>query len=281
MIAAPMDGTLEAVDLMDGQEVFEGQLLARVRNQRLDLELEEARLELERLQDRVNSLDSLLIGARLEASRAEADAARARAAFAIAEKDYLRQKMLLAEGATPRLTYENAEKEYGSLKAESEALSGMAQGVTARLEVTQKNLDEARRLLADKQQELDAVQSALQGSEIHSPVDGVLIAHRGASGDEVTASMKDLFQVATNLTELEFTAPVTEAQAKLLEPGQPVLLQVAEAGGFPIEGRIRSIAKQQLIVEFVSPDPAVRPGLTAQVRIPLDPSGDHTSSGLR
>jgi HlyD family secretion protein len=283
-VAAPIDGTLEAMDILDGQEVFEGQLLARVRSQRLDVEMEEARLEVERLQDRVNSLDSLLIGSRLEASRADADATRARAALAIAEKDYQRQKVLLAEGATPRLTYEKAAREYLSLKSEADALAGMAQATQARMEVTQKNLDEARRLLAEKQKDEEIVEAAIQEGAIHAPADGVLIAHRAGPGDEVTASMRDLFQLAVNLGDLLFTAQITADQERLIEPGQPVLIQVAEAGGIPIEGRVRSAADRELVVEFSSPDPVVRPGLSAQVRIPLQTttgSTRHTSSGLR
>lgn len=269
LVGAPIDGTLEAMDLLDGQEVFEGQLLARVRSQRLDVELEEAKLEAERLQERVNSLDSQLIAARLEASRAEADAARARAALAIAEKDYLRQKTLLAEGATPRLTYEKAEREYQALKSEAEALAGMAQTTQARLEVTQKNLDEARRLLAEKERDLETVESRIQEGAIHSPVDGVLLSHRAGPGDEVTAEMKDLFQIAVSLAELNFVAPITPDQEKRVQAGQPVIIQIAELGGLPAEGVIKSASKGELVVEFTSPGAAVRPGLSAQARVPL------------
>lgn len=267
-VAAPIDGTLEQIDLLDGQDVFEGQLLARVRSQRLDLELEEAKLEVERLQERVNSLDAMAIGARLEVSRADADAARARAALTAAEKNYRRQKALLAEGATPRLTYEKAEKEYESLKAETDALTGMAQASQARLDVTQKNLDEARRLLAEKQKDFDTVESAIQEGAVHSPADGVLIAHRAGPGDEVTSAMKDLFQIAVNLGELNFTAQISAEQEKLLEPGQTVSIQVAELGGMPIEGVVKSAANRELIVEFSAPAPVVRPGLSAQMRMP-------------
>lgn len=281
-VGAPIDGTLEAMDLVDGQEVFEGQLLASVRSQRLDVELEEAKLEVERLQERVNNLESQLIAARLEASRADADAARARAALALAEKEYLRQKTLYAEGATPRLTFENAEREYQNLKSEFDAVSGMAQATQARLDVLQKNLDEARRLLAEKQRDQETVESAIREGLIHSPVDGILIAHRAGPGDEVTTAMKDLFQIAVNLVELNFAAAVTPEQEKHLAPGQPVILQIAELGGLPVEGAVKTVGKGELVVEFSSPDPAVRPGLSAQVRVPLEPvsgSTPHTSRG--
>lgn len=269
LVASPIDGIVESMDVLDGQDVFEGQLLARVRSQRLDLELEEAKLEAERLRERVNNLDAQLIAARLEASRAEADSARARAALAVAERDYLRQKTLLAEGATPRLTYEKAEREYQTLKSESDALAGMAQAAQARVEVTQKNLDEARRLLAAKERDLETVESRIQEGAIYSPVDGVLIAHRAAPGDEVTADMKDLFQIAVSLAELNFVAPITPDQEKQLQAGQPVMIQVAELGGLPAEGVIKSASKGELVVEFTSPGAAVRPGLSAQARVPL------------
>ncbi len=271
-VPAPTDGTLEAVELMDGQQVFEGQLLARVRNVRLDLEREEAKLELDRLQERVNSLESQLISGRLEASRADADATRARAEFTIADRDYQRQKMLLAEGATPRLTYEKSEKEYRTLKAESEALSDIASAVTTKLDITQRTLTDARRILAERTRDMEAVEGALLEGEVHAPVDGLLLAHRAGPGDEVNIGMRDLFQIAANLTELEFTAPLDPSDAKYIQPGQPALVQIAEAGNQALEGTVKSVTGGELVVEFISPSATIRPGLSAVVRIPIDPS---------
>ncbi len=268
-VAAPLDGVLEEVDVIDGQEIFEGQLLGRVQNTALDAEAEQAKAELERLQTRVTNLQSQLISNRLESSRAEADAARARAEFAAAEKDYRRQQMLLAEGATPRLTFEKAEKDYQRLKGESDALSEMARQSSTKIEAATLALDETRKVLADKSADLDEVEQELLSAEIRAPVDGVLLAHRGSSGDEVKRNMRDLFQIGVNLAELELVAKVTPDQATKIQLGQPVAVQVVEAGGGPLLGMVRTIENHEAIIDVSVTEAAVKPGLTAQVRIPL------------
>lgn len=271
LVGAPIEGTLEGVDVMNGQDIFEGQLLGRVQNTQLQVAEEQAKLEVERLQTRVNSLEAQLISTRLEASRADADATNARSRFTQAEKNYQRQQMLLREGATPRLTFEKAERDFQTLKTESEAVSEIARQASSKVEVTGQNLDEARKLLSEKQEDLDNVQQQLIGAEVHSPVDGLLIAHRAESGGAVTRDMKDLFQIAVNLGELQLTANVTPQQAAKLHPGQQAMILVAEAGNQPLGGIVESIKDGQLVVNFTSPDPAIRPGLTAQIRLPLEP----------
>lgn len=269
-VGAPIDGTLEAVDVIDNQDIFEGQLLGRIHNSQLELAQEQAKLEVDRLQTRVNSLEAQLIALRLEASRADADATNARVKFNQAEKNYQRQEMLLREGATPRLTFEKAEKEYQTLKAENDAVSEMARQASSKVDICIQNLEEARKLLSEKNEDLDDTQQQVLGTEIHAPVNGILVAHRAASGDSVTRDMKDLFQIAANITELQLVSNVSTDQASKLQVGQPTLIQLAEAIQ-PLAGTINSIQGTQVIVDFMSPDPAIRPGLSAQMRIRLEP----------
>ncbi|MCX6591055.1 MAG: biotin/lipoyl-binding protein [Acidobacteria bacterium] len=266
-VAAPMDGTLEGLEVMDGQEVFEGQLLGRIRNSTLETAEEEAKLELDRLQTRLNNLEASLIAARLEASRADADAVRARSQFSAAERTYLKQKSLFQEGATARLTYEKAVKEYETAKSESEAVGEMTRQASSKMAVVQKNIEEAKKLLADKSQDLEDVKSQLLATEVHAPVDGLLVAHKAGNGDEVKRDMADLFQIATDVAELELTVELTPAQAPVLKPGMSAVIQVAEAGNQPIAAMVKSVEGMLAVLEFAAPDAAVKPGLTAQVRV--------------
>lgn len=266
-VAAPMDGTLEGIEVIEGQDIAEGQLLGQIRNSTLDLAAEQANLEVERVQTRLNSLEGQLIGARLEASRADADAIRARSALTVAERNFLRQRSLLAEGATPRLTFEKAEAEFRALQKEADALTEMARQAMSKVEVGQKSIEEAKKLLTQKNEELDDVKDQMVATEIHAPVDGVLVGQRAVVGAEVTRDMKDLFTIAVNLVELELTVEVTPAQAALLKPGQAAILQIAETGSEPIAAILSKIEGNQAIFEFGSSNPAVRPGLTGQIRV--------------
>jgi multidrug efflux pump subunit AcrA (membrane-fusion protein) len=267
LVPAPMDGTLEGLEAIDGQEVFEGQLLARIRNSTLETAEEEAKLELDRLQTRLNNLEGSLIAARLEASRADADSIRARGQFAAAERTYLKQKSLFQEGATARLTYEKAVKDFETLKSEAEAVAEITRQAAGKMDVVQKNIEEAKKLLADKTQDLDDVKAQLLATEVHAPVDGLLVGHKADAGDEVKRDMADLFQIATNVAELELTVELTPAQAPLLKPGMSAVIQVAEAGNQPVSATVRTVEGAMAVLEFMAPDPAVKPGLTAQVRV--------------
>src|SRR5207237_7889373 len=96
-VAPPVEGTVGALFVDVGQEVFEGQLLARITNEGLETGQQAAQRELESAQSRVNTLESQVIAARLEASRAQADLSRARGEYERLDKLYRRQQMLYNE----------------------------------------------------------------------------------------------------------------------------------------------------------------------------------------
>ena len=77
-VAASMEGVLETFAAEIGQEVAAGQLLARIANGKLQSTLDAASLELDRARTRITNLEGAILTARLEESRAEADASRAR-----------------------------------------------------------------------------------------------------------------------------------------------------------------------------------------------------------
>jgi multidrug resistance efflux pump len=267
LIGAPTEGTVEEFPVQVGQDVFEGQLLARIRNVTLETAVELAQAELDKAQSRVANLEANLIAAHLEASRAEADRNRARAEAEKAEKVFLRQQLLYKEGATPRLVFERAQKEHLALQSEHESLAELATHAAERVDVLVREIDAARRTLEEKNEEFDLAKEHLQAAEIHSPVDGILIARRGDAGIEVDPSIKDLFQIAVELASLEVLLEPEPPALARIRAGQPAAVRLAELGNEPIPGSVREVKGNQVLVEFTSPSPAIRPGLTAQVTI--------------
>jgi HlyD family secretion protein len=267
-VAAPVEGVLEVVEAEPGQEVYQGQLLARIKNVGLQAAQQLSQAQAERAQSRVDALNSSHIAARLEASRARSDASRAQTDFDRAEKTYLRQQMLHTEGATPRLVFEKAQKEFELARAQQQTLYELAKQAEQRAESLRKGIDNARRLLEESNRELDDAQQDLAGSEIRSPVDGILVARARQAGEEVTREVKDLFQIATELTSLEAVVEPEPPVLARIHAGQEAAILMAELPQV-IPGLVREIKAGQVIVEFASPGPAVRPGLSAQVRIKL------------
>ena len=220
-------------------------------------------------QNRVSALDGTLIVARLEAARAGADNTRARQDDEKAEKLYLRQQLLFKEGATPRLVFKKTQKEYLASKDEYESLAELAARIDDRVGRTVKDVDAARRSLEEKNEEFEHAKPDLLATEVHSPLNGILVAHRGEVDDEINCSMQDLFQIAVELGSLEVVLkPEPPAIARIF-PGQPATIRVAEVGNKPLPGSVRDVEGSQVFVEFTSPNPAIRPGLTAQVTIEI------------
>src|SRR5690348_2416576 len=93
-VAASVEGFVEAFLVEPGQDVYEGQVLARIGAQSLESNREAAATALERAQEQVTRAEAALSGARMELSRAEADSTRSRLNLERIEKIFSRQQTL-------------------------------------------------------------------------------------------------------------------------------------------------------------------------------------------
>jgi multidrug resistance efflux pump len=267
-IAAPIDGVVDSFGAEIGQDVFEGQLIAHIRNTRLDAAVEGAQLEAERMLARVQELEAAIVSARLEASRATADASRSRSEFDRADKVYQRQSLLIREGATPRLAFEKAEREYRAVKDEFDSKDRLATAAQERIESLNRELDATKKTQQERDQALDTARQQVASGDVHSPVDGIVLGRRGAPGEEVDPTMEDFFRIAVTLSSLQVTVQPEPPALARIKAGQPASIHVAEVPD-EIAGTVREIKDGRVIVEFTSPTAAIRPATTAQVRIKL------------
>lgn len=266
-VAAPMEGIVAAFHVEVGADVYEGQLLAEIRSDMLDSAHQAVTAELERLQARVQNLESAVSAARLEASRATADAIRARGELDRATRNYQREKLLIAEGATPRKVFEKAEQDYNSLVTESKQLDEMAKQAEERITSASRELDAARKLLEGKLADMEAAKLRVEAGQVLSPVTGSIAARRGQPGDEVNPEMEDLFQIATDLSTLDVVVEPSPAELKAIQSGQQALIHVADVPNEALAGKVTSVEDGKVKIEFANPSPLVKPGQTAQVRI--------------
>ncbi|MCS6951700.1 MAG: efflux RND transporter periplasmic adaptor subunit [Bryobacterales bacterium] len=268
-VPIPVEGVIQNFFADVGEEVYEGELLAQIQSTALEAAREALQNELDRARSQAETLQSRLIAARLEAARARGDANRARAELERAEKVFLRQQLLFREGATPRLAYEKAEREFETAKATFAGLDEIARSAEEQVAALQKNLDEARKLVTQKTAELEEMTSQMAQGEVRAPAAGIVVARRGQTGETVRPDMGELFQIAVNLSQLEVALDLPPPDLERIRPGQEAAVIVAEMAGEALSGTVREVRDGQAIVEFVSPSPAVKPGLTVQVRIRL------------
>jgi multidrug efflux pump subunit AcrA (membrane-fusion protein) len=269
-IAAPLGGIAEEFAVKPGDEVFEGQILGRIANDSLQQNERDTNLELERAQSRLNTLESEVIAARLEDSRLAAELSRARSELQRADRVYQRQQLLNREGATPRNVFLKAEQEFKTAEQEAETAQGLANAAQERIQRGTREIELARKLVAEKELEHDAAKAQLASTNILAPVDGLVLAIRKNSGDEIEKGFPNLIEIASDLSQLELVIVAPPNVVKRVKAGEDALLQSAEVPGDGLPAKVKSIEGDNIIIEFASPTTLIRPGMTAVARLKLN-----------
>lgn len=269
-LAVPLDGVLEEVAVKVGDEVFEGQILARIANAALKENEREAMVEVERAQARISALETELTGARLEDSRLSAELARARAESARTERTYQRQELLRREGATPRLTFERAEKENTSARDELDRVQNLAGVAQERIQRLLREIESGKKAESEKEAAYEAAKEELAAANVVAPADGMVVSIKRGQGEEVQKTMGTLMEMATDLTRLEIVVEAPPEYTRRLAVGQPALIVMAELPGAGLQAPIKAVEAERVVVEFSSPSPLVKPGMTAAVKFRLN-----------
>lgn len=267
-IPASTDGVIARFQADAGEDVFEGELLAQIKNAKVDNVSQKAEAEAARAQAHVADLENAVIAARLEASRSRADETRAKSELERAQRLYTQQKALYDEGATPRLTFEKAEKDYNTFKSDAENLGRTAAAAEERITSLTSELEGARKEAEQKGQQSDEAKADLGAGEVRSTVNGVVLERRGKVGAPVTHDMLDLFQIAVELNNLQVTVTPSADLLARIKPGQAVQIEIADAPG-PVAGTVRELLGGQVVIAFTSPAATIKPGKAAKVKLRL------------
>lgn len=216
-LAVKVPGRVSRVYVDEGSRISRGQAL-------LDLETDYPRLNLE---------------------RAQADAARAAAAEADAQRDLGRKKELIAKESIPQATYDRSQSAYEQARASREA--ALAQAAIFRQQ------------LAD--------------STLRSPIDGVVAEKRTDVGQRLGDNSVAFVVVQTSPLKLRFRVP--EKELSRVRTGQNVKATVDAYPGASFQGRVSVVggvvdpATRSFTVEteFPNRDGKLRPGMFARVEL--------------
>ncbi|MCC7174119.1 MAG: hypothetical protein IT159_02905 [Bryobacterales bacterium] len=268
-VPVPVEGRIESFAVDVGADVYEGELLATIRSGDLETRKEASAAELNRLRNRVSSLDSSLIAARLEASRARESAGEAQTAMETARKALERQQLLFEKGAAARQSLEKSQAVFAAAAEVYAARQKVVQAADSRVAELSRNHDDAQKALEENEKEQEEVAAMVVSGDVISPVNGFVISRRGAVGQEATYDMEDLFQIAVNLTALRAVADIPPDLRKKVRAGQEAVIQIAElADGVP--ATVTEVRDNQVVIDFTSPNPLIKPGITAQIAIKPD-----------
>ncbi len=269
-IDAPLDGTLEEFAVKPGDEVVEGQILGRIANSTLQQNEKETQLEIDRTQARLSAAEAEVTAARLEDSRLTAELSRVRSELSRTEKTFQREQMLYREGATPRVAYEKADKEYRAAKEESSRVLALSEGAQERIQKLTGDIEMAKKASAESEQAHDAAKNDLAAANLTAPIDGLVLSIKKQAGEEVQKGMPGIIELATDLSQLELVVEAPEAYTRRLGAGQPAQVIIAELPGNGLSATIRLVEKDRIVVEFSSPSTLVQPGMSAAARFKLN-----------
>jgi multidrug resistance efflux pump len=271
-VGATVSGNIDALLVDVGEDVFEGQLLARTGSSNLDSDREAATQVLERTQDQLSKAESAVNSTRLEASRADADMQRARAQLDRTQAVLEHQTTLHKAGATPKLVYEKAVTDYEGAVKEFEIMDKALRASRDNASAASTKVAGLKSAVAEKSRDLDNTEGAYTATEVHAPSEGVVVGRKGETGKPAQEYGDQLFQIATDLYALEVTLPAKPEVLKRIHPGQPATVQVLDLQSLGMPGAVKEVREKEgeIVVEFSGTVSGIRPGMRADVRLRLE-----------
>ena len=263
-------GAIEAFMADVGDEIGEGQAVARVGALGMEADRENAASDVRKAQDRVNQAENAVKDARLEESRAAADMEKARDVVQKANDFYAKEQVRIEAGAIPRLEFEKAHADHQNAQNAFDIMEKAWRAASDNIKATQEMEDRAKVPLDQAMQKLQDLQDALASTEVRSPVEGWVVARQGQVGQPADSAGDQMFQVATDMAALEVALDPKPEVLKRIYPGMPALVLIPEVTDAAISGDVKAIDGKEAIVEFVSSMPAIVPGMKADVRLKMN-----------
>ena len=257
-IGSQVSGNISYLGADFNSIVKQGQIIAK-----LDPSLLQAQLE----QSRANVLRS-----QADVAQSEANLARARVALLDAQQKYARAKLLDAKGLAPQ--------------ADLDAAKIAVDSAQSSLQSAEAALNSSKASVGQSQANFNQAQVNLDHTIITSPVDGIVTQRSVDVGQTVAASMQapTLFVIAVDLTKLQVSANIDEADIGRIRPGQRATFRVDAYPTDTFEGTVAQVRLQPVVVQNVTTyatiidapnsDLKLRPGMTATLRVEVSQKTD-------
>ena len=257
-IGSQVSGNISYLGADFNSIVKQGQIIAK-----LDPSLLQAQLE----QSRANVLRS-----QADVAQSEANLARARVTLLDAQQKNARAKLLDAKGLAPQ--------------ADIDAAKIAVDSAQSSLQSAEAALNSAKASVGQSQANFNQAQVNLEHTIITSPVDGIVTQRSVDVGQTVAASMQapTLFVIAVDLTKLQVSANIDEADIGRIRPGQRATFRVDAYPTDTFEGTVAQVRLQPVVVQNVTTYATIvdapnaelklRPGMTATLRVEVSQKTD-------
>lgn len=265
-------GILQSLHVRKGDTVKEGDLLAIVRNDAFDAVEQRLAREHQALTMRVEALEKSSAQAKLDLARARSEAESARSRIESAKNEADRQKELYNAGATSRIAYEKAQREWDAIRNQSAAVDQILSAAELRVTVEERNLAAEKLALEDKRAEWESARGDVELGEVLATVEGVVTDIPAEEGSEVSPNGEPLLVIApTESTRFAVVQP-TEAEMRRIRVGQTAALRPQTVSDIrELPGSVSAFRGSEVLIEFEDFENKLPPGTNVQVEI--DTSG--------
>src|SRR2546422_5654688 len=257
-VGSQVSGNIQWLGADFNSIVKKGQVIARLDPSLFDAQLQQIRANLTQ--------------ARANLTKAQSDLERTKVQLADAQQKHSRAKELAAR----------------SLLAQSELDSAKVavDSAQASLASQQATVTQAQAAVSQSQASVHQNEVNLQHTIITAPVDGIVTQRSVDVGQTVAASMQapTLFVIAADLTKMQVTANIDEADVGRIRPAQHVTFRVDAYPTETFEGTVSQIRLQPVVVQNVTTYGTVidvpnaqlklKPGMTANVKIEIAKRSD-------
>ncbi len=210
--------------------------------------------------------------ARLDPSLFQAQVEQARAGLVKARADVERDRVNLADARVKQGRAKELSDRQLVARTDLDAAAVAVDSANASLKATQAQVTQA-------QASLNQAQLTLDHTVIAAPIDGTVTQRSVDVGQTVAASLASptIFVIAADLTKMQVSASIDEADIGQILPGQRVTFNVDAYPDELFTGTVSQVRLQSTVVSNVTtystiidvpnPDSKLKPGMTANVRV--------------
>lgn len=294
-VGSQVSGIVKALYADFNSEVHKGQVIAEIDPQPFQEKVNQAQAALE-------SAQAAVLAAKATAQKAETDIRSAQdqsaskdalvAQSAAGEREAKisadRLKKLAAASIVSDDDFESAESNYNVAVADRQATEAEKHVAETTIDSVKETRDadlveesSAEAQVVAAQAALEQAKLDLQHAHIVSPIDGVVIDRQVDVGQTVAASFQApvIFLIAQDLTQMQVDADIDESEVSKVQAGMKAQFTVDAMPGRTFEATIRQVRKSptniqnvityDAVMSVANPDLELLPGMTANVRIPV------------
>ena len=284
-VGSSVMGRVVELPVSEGQEVRDGDLLARIDPVQARSELEAAEAVIRALEAEAQSASEQVASSRAELELAEAQAREAMANLERLEKLFEQRLIPASELDTARAAAESRNAQVTAARAVVSRSEGAR-------EAAQRRVSQARA-------QANGARDILQKTSIESPISGVVSRLQVREGEMVVIGIQNqpgtVLMTVSDLEELNAEVKVAEADVLRVQTGQPARVTLEALPGRSFAGAVTEVGASALPqlgtgaaarefrveVRLEDPEPGMRPGLTCDAEILVGERDDVTTVPLQ